>query len=427
MSDPLDFLTRAREQGSVVGSRIGGQRIVHLFHPDGVQHLLVSNAGNYTKDTRGYRAIRLGAGLGLVTSQGELWRRQRRIINPSFHRKNIAAMADSMVECTDDLAKEWGAQGSEPRDVAQDMTHLTLRIACRTFFSTDLGSRRGDRIAAAGHAIVSTFLFHMAFPFPWPEYLPTPGNLQYWRSLRHLDEEVYAMLSERRADPNPPHDMLSLLLNAVDDETGEGMSDKQLRDELATMLVAGHETTANGLAFALHLLAANPQWLEAVQAELDDVLGDRLPTGDDVAQLDVTQRAFLEAIRLFPPAWVTARRCSSDDVVCDRMVREGSLVMVSPWATQRDPALWPEPERFDPDRFLPDAVKDRPKLAYFPFAAGARKCIGDRFAQMEAVLILATLLQRFDLAATSTETPALAPGLTLRPKDGVWQRITPRN
>lgn len=427
LRDPLDFLERAhREYGDVVGSRTAREPIVHLFHPDHIQHILVNNAGNYTKDTRGYRAIKLGAGLGLVTSQGELWKRQRRIVNPAFHRKNLATMADAMVECTDDLATEWAAQGDTPRDVAEDMVQLTLRIACRTFFSADVGSRRGDRIAHAGTALVSMFLFHMAVPFPWPEYLPTPGNLKFWRAVRALDEEVYALVAERRADPDPPPDLLSMLLNAVDDETGQGMSDRQLRDELVTLLVAGHETTANGLAFALHLLATNPDWLHKVQGELDEVLGGRLPTGADFPKLDLTHRAFSEAIRLFPPAWVTARRCASDDVIGGYAVSEGSFTIVSPWVTHRDPAWWPDPLRYDPDRFLPEAVKSRPKLAYFPFAAGARKCIGDRFAQMEAVLILATLLQRFDLEPTSTDTPALAPGLTLRPKDGIWQRLEPR-
>lgn len=427
-SDPLGFLTRAhREHGDVVVSHAASEPIVHLFHPEHVQHVLVTNAANYTKDTRGYRAIKLGAGLGLIASQGELWRRQRRIINPSFHRENLAAMADAMVECADDLARAWAAHGDAPRDVAEDMTQLTLRIACRTFFSTDLGSRRGDRIAAAGSAIVSMFLFHMAFPFPRPEYLPTPGNVRFWRAVRSLDEEVYALVAERRADPEPRHDLLSLLLNAVDDETGEGMSDRQLRDELVTLLVAGHETTANALAFALHLLATHPRWLEAVQSELDAVLGGRPPTGSDFPDLDLTHRAFLEAMRLFPPAWVTARRCASDDVIGDYAIAEGSFTMIAPWVTHRDPAWWPDPSRFDPDRFLPEAVKTRPKLAYFPFAAGARKCIGDRFAQMEAVLILATLLQRFDLRPTSSQTPALAPGLTLRPKHGVWQRVAPRS
>ncbi len=428
ISDPLAFMERAREHGDVVIADIGSQAMWMVFKPEYVQHVLVNNAKNYNKNTRGYRAMRLTAGQGLVTSEGDLWKRQRRIANPAFHRKSIAAMADVMVECSADMAAKWraSAQAGDSRDVAHDMMELTLRIACRTFFSVDVEGGAVDRIGDASDGVLKQFLFHMSFPVSKPEYLPTLGNYRYWKAKKILDDEVYGMVAERRASGEAKHDLLSMFLGAVDDETGESMSDEQLRDELITMLIAGHETTANALAWCLHLLAENPDQLARMHAEMDEVLGDRLPTAADLPNLPLADRVLSESLRLFPPAYVHARCTVDDDIIGGHRIPKGAFVTLPQWVIHRDPAYWEEPLKFDPDRWLPERSEGREKFAYFPFSGGARKCIGDRFAKMESVLALVTLLRTVQLAPTPGKAPQTDPSITLRPKNGVWLDLSAR-
>lgn len=427
MQDPIGYIERGRSLGDVVVSEVGGQQMWQLYLPRLIERVLVTNASNYNKATKGYRAMRVALGQGLVTSEGDLWKRQRRIANPAFRRKTIAAMADTMSECAVDLADDWATSAGGPsRDIAQDMTELTLRIACRTFFSVDVNGPEAHAIGDATAAVVKQFIFHMAFPVSRPELLPTPGNLRYWRALRTLDETVYGLVAARRASSERPHDLLSLFLEAVDDEDGTSMSDEQLRDELVTMMAAGHETTANGLAFTLMLLAQNPDQAARLQAELDEVLGGRPPTGADLRNLPFLDRVFAEGIRLYPPAWVHARCAVEDDFVEGLTIPKGSFTMLPQWAVHRDPRWWDAPERFDPDRFLPERSEGRPKFAYFPFSGGQRKCIGDHFAKMEAALILGTLVQRFDLRMDESHAVELDPGVTLRPKHGIKLFLTER-
>ncbi len=422
-SDPLQALVDAREIGDVVVSDLGSMVMYQLYRPDHIERVLVRNAANYTKNTRGYRAMRVALGQGLVTSQGDFWKRQRRIAQPAFHRKVIAGMGDTMVDCAEGISDLWAASaaaGTE-RDVAHDMMEVTLRIACRTFFSVDVHGGEADRIGGATADVVRQFMFHMSFPTARPEILPTPGNWRFWRALKTLDKEVYGMLADRRAMTGEhPHDLMSMFLAAVDEETGEGMTDEQLRDELITMLAAGHETTANALCWTLHLLANNRDQLERVWAELDEVLEGRAPTAADLGKLPFLGRVLQEGMRLYPPAWVHARCAAEDDSFDGVTIPAGAIAILPQWAVHRDPRWWTDPERFDPDRFLPENSEGRPKFAYFPFSGGQRKCIGDRFAQMESILVLATLLQRYD--RKPSDRPVIPePAVTLRPKTGIWQ------
>ena len=427
VADPLAFMERARKQGDVVVADIGSQQMWMLFKPEYIEHVLLKNAKNYSKNTRGYRAMRVAVGQGLVTSDGDLWKRQRRIANPAFHRKSIAKMADAMVDCSVEMSEEWRASAAqgESRDVGHDMMALTLRISCRTFFSVDV-SGGVDRIGDASTDILGQFLFHMSFPVSKPEYLPTPGNYRYWQSLKVLRAEVQKMVADRRASGAQKHDLLSMFLGAVDEETGESMSDEQLRDELITMLIAGHETTANALAWCLHLLAENPEVLTRLQAEIDEVVGDRPPTAADLPNLPFADRVLSESLRLFPPAYVFARCTEEDDVIDGHLIPAGSFVTLPAWVLHRDPRLWDSPLQFDPDRWLPERGEGREKFAYFPFSGGARKCIGDRFAKMESLLALATLLQAVTFTSTAGRSPVTNPSITLGSKGGIWLDLSPR-
>lgn len=428
MTDPFGYLEDIRDFGDLVYAPLMGDGTWFVLAPEHVDHVL-RNTSVYAKNTRGYRATRIVLGDGLVTSQGDKWKRQRRIVNPAFRRATIDKMAGVMVECAADLRAQWNASAGygTPRDVADDMTALTLRIACRTLFSVDVAGGKVDAIGRATSHIVGQFMFHMSFPFPRPEYLPTPGNLRYWRALRTLNRAVNDLVAARLASDDKPHDMLSLFLAAVDEETDEGMTREQLRDELVTMLSAGHETTANALAFALHLLAENPDVLARVHAELDEVLVvGRLPTAADVPKLGYLARVIEESMRLYPPVWIHARSAETDDEIAGQAIAAGEIMVLPQWAIHRDARYWDDPLRFDPDRFLPERSEGRPRFAWFGFSGGQRKCIGDHFAKLETVLVLATLLSGLRLESHPGKRVELEAGVTLGPKGGIWQYVRER-
>lgn len=427
ISDPFGYLDDLRDCGDLVFTPVMGEGTWFVFAPEHIDYVL-RNTSVYAKNTRGYRATRIALGDGLVTSQGDKWKKQRRIVNPAFRRATIDKMADTMVDCAADLARDWmaSAERGQIRDVANDMTAVTLRIACRTLFSADVAGGQVDRIGAATSRIVSQFMFHMSFPVERPEYLPTLGNLRYWRALRTLNRTVEGLVEERLASDEHPHDLLSLFLAAVDEETSTGMSRQQLRDELVTMLSAGHETTANALGFALHLLSEHPGVLDRVHQELDEVLDGRRPTGADVPKLEYLGRVVMESMRLYPPVWIHARSAERADTIGDAAIEPGEIMVLPQWAIHRDPRYWEAPLRFDPDRFLPERSDDRPKFAWFGFSGGQRKCIGDHFARIETVLVLATLLSSVKLDPVPRKPVELEAGVTLGSKTGIWKRLRAR-
>jgi cytochrome P450 len=426
-ADPLGFASRARaECGDTVLTRLGPERPIFVFGPDDVKHVLVDHHQNYDKQTRGYALLRTMLGNGLVTSEGDFWRRQRRIAQPAFHKQRLARLAEVMQRSADELADAWQAPAARGTtvDVADAMMHLTLKIAGLTLFSLDLADE-SEAVGGAVTAMLTAFQSLISMPLPWAEHWPTPTNLRGKRAMKQLDRVVYDIIAERRRSGEQTHDLLGMFMEARDEETGEGMSDVQLRDEVLTMLTAGHETTANALAWTFYLLSKHPDVARRVEAEID-ALG-HLPGVADLARLTYTDQVLSEVMRLYPPVWMLARRAVEDDVLGGFRVPAGTYVILAPYVTQRHPGHWENPEGFDPERFAPGRAHERAKLAYFPFAAGPRKCIGDHFARMEALLVIATLVQRYRLELMPGREVLAEPNLTLRPKGGLPMTLRARH
>jgi cytochrome P450 len=388
--------------------------------PEAVKHVLLDNADNYRKSVIARRLLKPGLGNGLLTSEGELWRRQRRILAPAFQAKRIASFAPTMTEATEAMLARWDAHPAEtPLDIAQEMMRLTLEIIGHTMFSSDIGSL-GDVIGRG----VSEYQETGGRPsivdlLNLPEWLPRRLPAGARRALRMIDEAITTIIAKRRASGAGPDDLLSLLLAARDEETGEGMSDAMIRDEIATIFTAGHETTANGLAWTWYLLALHPAVRAKLEAALDSVLGGRTPRAEDLPRLVYARMVFDEAIRLYPPAHSMSREAIADDEILGHRVPKGSTVVISPWLLHRHRKLWREPERFDPERFRPEVAAQRPRYAYLPFGGGPRVCIGMGFALQEAVLILATVAQRYRLGLAPGQEVEPIGLITLRPKGGL--------
>lgn len=432
-ADPLGLLLRARcERGDLVRVRMGPIRAYYASHPADVEHILVENHQSYSKETRGYDTLEVFLGKGLVTSEGDLWRRQRRIAQPAFAKRRIAALGEVMRAASQRLVLDWSANASDGAlvDVPAEMMHLTLRIAGLTLFSVDLAGASADIGRNVAH-VLSDFNRLFKSIVPYPQLWPTPANFRGRRALAELDRVVYGIIEERRRQASAGEaaelgsDLLSMFMEARDEETGEGMSDRQLRDEIITMLVAGHETTANALTWTLTLLARHPEVMARVHDELDRVVGDAPVELAHLPQLAYTEQVFKESIRLYPPVWALARRAKAPDVLSGYTIPAGSYVILSPYATHRHPAFWPDPERFDPDRFE-GGDRSRPKGAYFPFASGPRKCIGDHFAKMEGLVVLASLLQRFRVRLVPGQSLRPEPSVTLRPEGSIWMVVEHR-
>ncbi len=419
LRDPLGlFMQATREHGDIVGFRMLHLRYVLLTNPDAIRHVLVENHKNYTK-SRNYKGLKVILGEGLVTSEGETWRKQRRLMQPAFHRERIQSFVQAITECTRDMLARWG--GETELDVHREMSRLTFRVVGRALLSREL---EGEA-SAIGEAL--TVGLHWANDYaealvPIPPSIPTRKNRRLKEAMRTFDALIQRTIQERRRDGHKD-DLLSMLLEARDEETGEAMSDKQLRDELITMVSAGHETTANALAFALYLLSKNPEWMRAVREEASEVFGDRLPSFDDVKKLRVASMVIEEAMRLYPPVWTFERRALEADRVGGLEIPKDATVGISPYALHRSPKLWDDPERFDPTRFEPRAKETRHKYAYMPFGGGPRTCIGNVFALTEATIVLAMIVRRFAFELVPGYELALEAQVTLRPKNGVRMRL----
>ena len=416
--DPLRLFMQAfRDYGEVVRFRFGPLAAHMISSPSGVNHVLAENNKNYGKQTRGYAALRYVLGNGLLTSEGDFWKRQRRIAQPAFHRQRIAGFADMMVRAASDCAARLEDQRGREVDVHHEMMRLTLRIVGETLLGVD-PSRDADHVGEALELLLAVVaertsrIFFAARPI-----LPTPENFRLTRAKARLDEVVLGIIAERRKKSGD--DLLSLLMEARDEETGERMDDRQLRDEAMTIFLAGHETTANALTFAWLLLSRYPAAMRSVQAELAEVLQGRAPAPADLPRLVQVRRVLQEAMRLYPPAWIIARSATGADEIKGFEIPAGSIVFVSPYVVHRHPALWDDPEGFDPDRF----AREPARHSYFPFGGGPRQCIGNGFATMEAELVLATLAQRVRFDLSPGEPVLLDPSITLRPRQGLRMRV----
>ncbi|WP_420627634.1 cytochrome P450 [Candidatus Leptofilum sp.] len=408
------FLQLTRDYGDVVQYRATPESAFLLNHPDFVKHILVSNGRNYNKDTHLNKyMLQAVTGQGLLTSENPLWRKQRRLIQPFFHRRYLANFADLMVAATDEtLARlDRYASQNEPFDMANEMMTLTLNIVSRALFGYDTDAQ-AEQIGEAVNTLIE---------------IAKPKRKRFQETLKVLDAIVFDIIQRRRQRPHAEqHDLLDMLIQARYEDSGEGMSDQQIRDEVMSLLIAGHETTANTLGWLWYLLAQQPAVVSQIEAELEAVLNGRTVTVADFPQLLYCDKVIKEAMRLYPSAWSISRRALVDDEIGGYEIPKGAIVAVSPYTLHRHPTFWPEPEKFDPERFTPEQEAARHRYAYIPFGAGARKCIGDQFALMESIIILPTTLQRFRLQLVPDHPIDEHALVTLRARQGILMTATVR-
>ena len=425
-NDMTGFLERtASQHGDVVPLRFANMRFVLLNRPDAIEEVLVKQTKNFVKNVTEPVWWAL-LGNGLLLSDGEFWIRQRRMMQPAFHRARIAEYGRLMVAFTERRLATW--RDGEVRDVHDDMMGLTLEVVAKTLFDTDV-AEQAPAVGRALETVLAEFSRQILQPLPLPLSVPTPGNRRFRRAVAELDAIIYDIIERRRAQPAPADagDLLSVLLHAQDDE-GSGMTDRQLRDEVMTLFLAGHETTAITLSWAWYLLATNPAVAAKLDEELSTALGGEVPTVEALRRLPYTAKVIRETLRLYPPVWtLEGRRAVRDCTIAGHRIRAGTVMLVSPWVTHRDPRFYADPEHFDPDRWTDAFTKQLPRYAFFPFGGGQRLCIGQSFAEMEAALILATIGRRFRLALADSRAIAPAPSVTLRPSGGVRMRVNRRS
>ncbi len=426
--DPIPFFQSLAERfGGIAHYKLGRSHIVFLNDPEYIREVLVVQNDNFVKE-RVVQRSKLLLGEGMITAEDAEHRRQRQAAQPAFHRQAIPAYAETMVRLAAQARDRW--QPGQHVNVALEMMHLTLNIVAKTLFRTDLGGEVYD-LARAINDIMG--LYHFMILLPAAESLvhfPLPGVLKFRRARRHIDALVYRMIEQHRAAPqNSGQDLLTMMLRGNYGERFrfDCSRDRRLRDEVVTMFLAGYETTANALAWTWYLLAQNPEAEARLHAEVDGVLGDRLPSYDDVPRLRYIEMVLAESMRLYPPAWAMGRRALHDFEVGPYYLPAGTTLLMSQFVMHRSPEHYPDPLRFIPERFSPEAKGARPKLAYFPFGAGGRQCIGESFACMEAILVLATFAQRWKLRLACDRTAAPEPLITLRPKDGIPMQVVNRS
>ena len=418
--DQLNFLRDVwRTHGDYVRiPTVPGFDVYFLADPAAIEHVLVKNHKNYRKPAFLTGPVRLLLGNGLFNSEGDFWLRQRRLAQPAFLRGAIVRLAAPMTTAVEDLLRTWeAAPDGRTVDIVTEMMRLVLRIAGATLFGNDLGGD-ADALGAAQRDIFALVRHRMDNPLAAPLWVPTRLNRAYRRGKRLLDAVVFRVIEARHRAGPAANDLLDLLL-AARDESGAGMSDQQLRDEVLTLLFAGHDTTTAALSWAWYLLAHHPEVQEALHDEAATRLAGRTPTAEDLPRLPLATAVFEEAIRLYPPAPGLARRAVGPDEIQGYPIPAKAILMPSQWVTHRHPAYWTEPDQFRPERFLPDRAAERPKFAYFPFGGGPRGCIGNTFALVEGALVLAALAQRFHFRPTDDREAEIDSTFVLRPKGAV--------
>jgi cytochrome P450 len=416
--DPLGLLEELRGFGTVAYARIGPQPVFLVSEPPLIESVLLSRDA-FSKGRALERSKRL-LGEGLLTSEGAFHLRQRRLVQPAFHRARIQGYARAMIE----YAERWSSRQQAGRriDLSREMNRLTLAIVARTLFDADIESD-ADQIGTALTSILEQFRLAV---FPWSVFLdrlPLPRRFRFERAKEALDRIVYRLIGEHRASGIDRGDLLSMLLAAQED--GRGMTDLQLRDEAMTLLLAGHETTANALTWTWKLLSEHPDCARRLAQEVRDVCGDAPPSPDAVSSLPYTRQVLAESLRLFPPAWLLGRRAVAEWQLGEFTVPPGAIVLMSQWLMHRDPRFFTDPLRFDPDRWRPDAEASRPRFSYFPFGGGNRVCVGESFAWTEGILVLASIARAWKVAVDPAPV-GLWPGITLRPAGSVWAELSRR-
>jgi cytochrome P450 len=419
--DPLAFFTNlARTYGDVVAYRMGGEQVFFVNDPQIIKDILVTNARHFMKG-RGLQRTKPLLGEGLLTSEGAVHLRQRRLMQPAFHRDRIAGYGKVMVEYAEQLSRRGWTDGATI-DAAREMNRLTLSVVGKTLFDADVESQAAE-VGEALTGVLESF-WTMMLPFAHViERLPLPQMRRARRSRAKLDAMIYRMIAERRASGRDHGDLLSMLLNAQDEDDGGVMTDRQVRDEAMTIFLAGHETTANALTWTWYLLSGAPDVEAKLHEEIDRALQGRLPAIEDLRSLPYTERVVTEAMRLFPPAWIIGRRATADVPIASYVAPAGSICVMSQWVMHRDARYYTDPERFDPDRWTPEFRAALPKFAYFPFGGGPRQCIGESFAWMELILIVATIAQRWRLRLVPGHPVEPQALVTLRAKRGMKMNL----
>jgi cytochrome P450 len=417
--DPLTFFTRlVRTYGDVAYFRMGGERVYFVSHPDYIRQVLVTDGAKYAKGRALERARKL-LGDGLLTSYGASHDRKRKLVQPGFHRARIAAYADTMIDCARQASAGW--RDGETIDVSSAMMRLTLSIAARTLFDVAI-DRDADQVGRAMTRVLESFWLTL-LPFSDVIAALPLAAARESRAARHeLDRLIFDMMAHRRAGGSMGNDVLSTLLQAGD-ESGEGLSDEEIRDEVMTLILAGHETTANALTWTWYLLSTAPASAAAMRSEVDAVLGDRSPGADDLASLPYVTKVVTEAMRLYPPAWLVGRRALEACEVGGYTVPRGAMVFMSQWTMHHDERYYADAGRFEPERWSAAFRASLPRYAYFPFGGGSRHCIGESFAWMELTLLVAWVARRWDLRLVPGHRVVPHPLITLRSKHGMQMTL----
>lgn len=406
---------RFARYGDLYHVKSDGPGLFVVRHPDHLRDVLVTHASKYTKTHSAFRQLATVLGDGLLNSDGDAWRRQRRLVQPAFSKQRLESYAVAMADEARRAVDGW--RDGETREVSRDMMELTLRVVNRTLFGHDVSGDVGDVSDA-----MRTFQSVLSRPDLLPAWMPSPWRARTERAVATLDRIIYGMIDRRRADgpPSGPVDLLQMLVTAKDDEgDGGGLSRQEMRDQLVTLFLAGHETTSHALTWTLYLLSQNPSAESALHAELDAVLQGRAPTVADLDALPWTEQVIKESMRLYPPVYMVARQAAEDTVIGEYRIPRGSEVVLWIYHTHRDPRWFPDHASFRPERFAPEEEAKLPRLAWVPFGAGPRACVGKAFAMIEAKLLLATIAQRFRLELAPNHPVEVLPRVTLVPKHGM--------
>ncbi|MDJ0516573.1 MAG: cytochrome P450 [Trichodesmium sp. MO_231.B1] len=426
---PIEYLGYMwQEYGDLVRLPIVPGLTLNLAsHPDHAEHILSSHQERYGKPDLFLKSMNLVQGQGLFSSEGEVWLRQRRLMQPAFHQKQLVKLHNVILNCVESLLLEWSEKPEgEIIDIAAEMSRLTLKIVSSTLFSIDISSKT-DKLGQSLRIALEYVYYRMNSPLALPLWMPTPRNLEFRQAKQTLDRLVLEIIQSRRQNPTEQNDLLSMLLAAQDEETGIGMSDRQLQDEVITLINAGHETTATALAWTWYLIGTHPDAMAQMQDEVKTVLNGNYPTIENLFQLEYTRRVFDESSRLCPIGLGMPRVALKDDEIQGYFIPKGTTFIIAQYFIFRHPDFWDNPEKFDPDRFLPEKVKQRPKFAFFPFGAGQHICIGKNLALMESTIILAAIMQKFHIQLVPNQSIEIDPRFSLRPKYGIKVRVRKRN
>lgn len=417
------FINQKNKLGNIYHLKMPMRKVIVLSNPDWIKYVLVENNKNYTKSFA-YDIIKLFLGNGLLTSEGDFWKRQRRLAQPSFHKEKLNQMFGNMVEqtqkCITNLDKY--ADTNQSVNLSDVLYKLTLDIVNSTLFYNEVDNTTNKiyKLVSKGNENISNRINN---PFRLPDWVPTPANINEKKLTKEMDDVFYAVIERRRKMKESHLDLLSMLMDARDEDTGETMSNKQLRDEILTIFVAGHETTQIALSWTFYLLSTNPEKLEILLKEIDDELKGALPTSTSIRSLTYLKMVIDESMRCFPPAWILGRKSIEKDVIDGFEIPADTNVIMPIYVVHHDETIWEKPYEFIPERFAPENLKDKHKYAYFPFGGGPRLCIGNNFAIQEMQVCLVMLLQKFKIEIDKSFVPELDPLVTLRPKNALYAKV----